>query len=414
MGRTLAHLGAAQCDQSNIPKHATSSKITGKRKPKVEKATRGEGTTRSAQQSTKVVPVELQQLVLNIFKDSFPAYFDSKLPALVQQVKHHLYKREFNAAFEQDDFRAAYAARWSPTRALAYTHIFANLPPLTTELFPSLQGGPNSGEEESSRRAPHYRSEAVRTRVICIGAGAGAELVALGGYLKYLTSITKSNHEAQQDELVTHQPLQMTLGVTPIDIADWKEITQTLYSSLTAAPSISHYASSEAKAANAPMIVSGMLDVHFVKQDILNMAIEEMGVIFTDTSLVTLMFTLNELYATSSSATTNLLLSLTMLLEPGALLLVVDSPGSYSTVNMGKPSSVKDGTNSEKKYPMQWLLDHTLLEASAVGSSKIASVERQWEKLESRDSEWFRLDGELRYPIDLEDMRYHLHLYRRL
>jgi 25S rRNA (uracil2843-N3)-methyltransferase len=408
MGRTLAHLGAAQRDQSNIPKPATSSKITGKPKPKVEKATRGEGTTRSAQQSTKVVPVELQQLVLNIFKDSFPAYFDSKLPALVQQVKHHLYKRDFNGAFGQDDFRTVYAVRWSPTRALAYTHILANLPPLTTELFPSLQGGPDSGDEESSRRAPHYN------RVVCIGAGAGAEVVALGGYLKYLTSITKSNHEAQRDELVSQQPLQMTLSITAIDIADWNEITQTLHSSLTAVPSISQYASSEAKATNAPMTYSGTLHVNLVKQDILNMAVEEMGVIFTNTSLVTLMFTLNELYATSTSATTNLLLSLTMLLEPGALLLVVDSPGSYSTVNMGKPSSAKDGTNSEKKYPMQWLLDHTLLEASAVGSSKIASGERQWEKLESRDSEWFRLDGELRYPIDLEDMRYQLHLYRRL
>ncbi|KAK4692724.1 25S rRNA (uracil2843-N3)-methyltransferase, partial [Lecanoromycetidae sp. Uapishka_2] len=125
------------------------------------------------------------------------------------------------------------------------------------------------------------------------------------------------------------------------------------------------------------------------------------------------MFTLNELYATSISATTNLLLSLTMLLDPGALLLVVDSPGSYSTVKIGKSSRPSE-SSGERKYPMQWLLDHTLLEASAVGSSKVASGQRQWEKVDGREAEWFRLDGELRYPIELEDMRYQLHLYRRV
>jgi 25S rRNA (uracil2843-N3)-methyltransferase len=101
------------------------------------------------------------------------------------------------------------------------------------------------------------------------------------------------------------------------------------------------------------------------------------------------------------------------MLSPGALLLVVDSPGSYSTVSIGKTSDSGD-ESKKKRYPMQWLLDHTLLESAAISNSKNASGEHQWEKLESRNSEWFRLSDDLRYPVDLEDMRYQIHLYRRL
>jgi 25S rRNA (uracil2843-N3)-methyltransferase len=101
--------------------------------------------------------------------------------------------------------------------------------------------------------------------------------------------------------------------------------------------------------------------------------------------------------------TQQLLQQLTDNMTPGSCLLVVDSPGSYSTVSIN---------GAEKKYPMQWLLDYTLLGQSA----KTEKDQRlsQWEKLTSEDSQWFRLDESLQYPIDLEDMRYQIHLYRRL
>lgn len=58
---------------------------------------------------------------------------------------------------------------------------------------------------------------------------------------------------------------------------------------------------------------------------------DEMQAILREARLVTIMFTLNEFYSVSKSATTKLLLSVTSILEPGSLLLVVDSPGSYLT-----------------------------------------------------------------------------------
>jgi len=84
------------------------------------------------------------------------------------------------------------------------------------------------------------------------------------------------------------------------------------------------------------------------------------------------------------------------------MLLVVDSPGSYSETSIGKES---------KRYPMQWLLNHTLLETSKERGGK---GDVKWEKLVSDESRWFRLADDLKYPISLENMRYQVHLYRRL
>jgi 25S rRNA (uracil2843-N3)-methyltransferase len=118
--------------------------------------------------------------------------------------------------------------------------------------------------------------------------------------------------------------------------------------------------------------------------------------------LLTLLFTLNELYTSSISKTTAFLLKLTIAAKPGSLLLVVDSPGSYSETAVG---------NAAKKYPMHFLLNHTL-----IGPSKPDDIEisPDWEKVVSDDSRWFRIPEGLRYPISLENMRYQIHLYRRI
>jgi 25S rRNA (uracil2843-N3)-methyltransferase len=114
---------------------------------------------------------------------------------------------------------------------------------------------------------------------------------------------------------------------------------------------------------------------------------------------VTLMFTLNELYTNGGiGKTTKFLKLLGEILPDRSLLLVVDSPGSYSEAAVGK---------EKKRYPMQWLLDHTLTDIRA------ASKDYEWEQLESHDSIWFRLPEELSYPIQLENMRYQMHLYQR-
>jgi len=115
---------------------------------------------------------------------------------------------------------------------------------------------------------------------------------------------------------------------------------------------------------------------------------------------VTIMFTLNELFTSSVSKATALLLALTDAMEPGSWLLVVDSPGSYSEVTLG--------TGIPKRYPMQWLLNHTMLEA--VGTTEGV---RKWRKHCTDDSKWFRIDPRLKYLVELENMRYQMHLFHR-
>ncbi|KAL9001813.1 MAG: hypothetical protein Q9188_005227, partial [Gyalolechia gomerana] len=89
-------------------------------------------------------------------------------------------------------------------------------------------------------------------------------------------------------------------------------------------------------------------------------------------------------------------------------------PGSYSTVGVngtGTDGEGKGNGNGKggKKYPMQWLLDHTLLEAV----NGVGNKDGKWEKVHGEESRWFRLGEELRYPISLEDLRMQVHVYRR-
>jgi len=367
---------------------------------------------------SKKVPIELLQLLLNVFNDAFTPQSEHNFFELIQQVKQHLFNRDFSSAFGREEFLRAYAIRWSPIRALAYTSILCGIPILAAclSLVPPDNFDSSIATEESLGVFHDSKVKRGRVcRIVCIGAGGGAEIVALGGFLKHLEEISCIQQRTSGNDLPLGQRSpRIHLDVTAIDIAKWDPIISKLHSGITTAPTLSQYASAETKAANHPLVDPSMYMVRFVKQDVLRMELTDLATISANMALVTLMFTLNELYSTSISATTNLLLSLTMLLSPGALLLVVDSPGSYSTVKLGVSSDPNNESGS-KKYPMQWLLDHTLLESAAVGSSKnVSDGSNQWEKLESRESEWFRLPKGLVYPIDLEDMRYQVHLYRRL
>lgn len=70
------------------------------------------------------IPVEIQQLLLNIFKDSFLTLLMSeKLQPLLQEVKAALYDRDFQRAFGKQEYLEAYTIRWSPSRAICYQSI---------------------------------------------------------------------------------------------------------------------------------------------------------------------------------------------------------------------------------------------------------------------------------------------------
>lgn len=321
-------------------------------------------------ESVSLISYELQQLLLNIFKSSFSERLNSDIQPLLQDVKKHLFNRDFLLAFGREDYLEAYAARWSPSRSLGYVEVLAGLQDV---IFPESDASVHQGKS---------------IKIVCIGGGAGAEIVALGGFLHRLLC---------DDDAPTTQKRKFDL--VAIDIANWAAVVDKLRQSVVSAPPLSEYASASAKATNIPLIAPEKLDVTFIKQDVLNVDQTTTGNLMRGAKLVTIMFTLNELYSTSLPLTQKFLFNLTASVEEGTCLLVVDSPGSYSTVTLN---------GAEKKYPMQWLLDHTLLREGE------KSGEASWIKVSEDESRWWRQDARLKYPIELENMRFQLHLYKRL
>lgn len=99
-------------------------------------------------------------------------------------------------------------------------------------------------------------------------------------------------------------------------------------------------------------------------------------------------------------------------MKKGTLLLVVDSPGSYSETTVG-------GSGVEgKRYPMKWLMDHVLIGGQKKDEEEeVEDGEKEvvaWEKVVEDGSRWWRISESLKYPIALENMRYQIHLYKRI
>ncbi|OAA37915.1 hypothetical protein BBO_07295 [Beauveria brongniartii RCEF 3172] len=317
-------------------------------------------TSRNADDAPPPPPLSIpqQQRLLNHFAAAFAAALgDANLPQRLQAIKQALYRRDFAAAFGREDHLAAYAARWSPTRALCYAAIFQHY------LAPHIGDSTSSSSSQSSAAAT--------AMMICHPAAA-----ARG-------------------------------SLTLLDSAPWAGVASTMQATLTTPLPLSKHASAAAAAAaNAPPLLStpSHLRLRVLQQDALELTKTQWADVMTAPDedaaavvVVTLLFTLNELYTSGGvGKTTRFLGALEAALPDGALLLVVDSPGSYSEAAVGK---------DRKKYPMQWLLHHTLTE-------RAGATAREWTRLESHDSLWFRLSDQLTYPIQLENMRYQLHLYR--
>jgi 25S rRNA (uracil2843-N3)-methyltransferase len=396
-GRANKHASKVN-DKSSISSSskATPKKAASKPQPKKDLIIDEDDENETPQ---PLIPIELYQLLLSIFKDSFPTTLSNeKLQEVLQEVKGALYRRDFEAAFGKEEYLEAYAVRWSPSRALGYTEILVRLKD-------HLQALMMLKTEEVSE-----------LDVVCFGGGA-AEVVAFGGLVKILR---ESNSEASQakgdaellEELSCLSVKDATLSQAPkiniilIDCADWQRAVQKLCGSLTTLPTLSKYANVAAREANSPLLAPGALSTTFQCKDVLEFSLDQLGTLVSQKPLlISLLFTLNELYTSSIPKTTAFLLKLTASVKSGTLLLVVDSPGSYSETTLGS------GT---KQYPMHWLLDHTLLESQNSKSEEGEVLKPEWKKVVSETSKWFRTPDSLKYPIPLENMRYQMHLYQRL
>lgn len=404
--------------------------------------------------SSSVTPIWLQQAILDVFSTSFGSQDANELRDRIQKVKGCLYNRDFLGAFESEENQEAYCLRWSPSRALAYAELLCAVPEVRDHLSECVSRS-NSSQRKEDDRGP---DESTHRIITCIGGGAGAEGVAFAAALKYAstnnqdaTTNKRTPEEGSEttasnaDALDASQTTKITINA--IDIAAWTTVLskldtgiETILSDLPPAPTPPI---STPTLSPLTLPSTTLPRVTFHHADILTLPSSQLAPLITSAintnpplapssppspcpSLITILFTLNELYSTSLPRTTSFLLTLTSLCVRGTLLLVVDSPGSYSTVKLGE---------TEKKYPMQWMLDHTLLQqASKVeddadgvgggteagrGKGKAGEGRRKaWEKVRGEESRWWRMDrAKLRYAVpgvELEDMRMQWHLFRRL
>ncbi|KAK0947282.1 hypothetical protein LTR29_001237 [Friedmanniomyces endolithicus] len=355
-------------------KAKAASQVPPKAKAKARKVNTSKPSkydNRGLDESDGTVPLELQQTCLNIFRDALrPSVEDV---TVLQEIKGCLFNRDFATAFGKEEYLRVYASRWSPSRALGYLQVLTDV---QEYMLPN-----------QDLAGPGY-SNHIPLEVVCLGGGAGAEVVSLAAWWSVLSKF---------------MPVA-ALQACFVDIAAWHTTVKALHKHCVNAPELSQYASANAREANLPLLSEQTFSCRFQQQDVLQWPENAtQSVISPTTKLVTLFFTLNELYSTSVPKAQHLLSQLTATMSTDSLLLVVDSPGSYSTVSL---------SGGERRYPMLWLLDHTLLADTARKAGDASSV--RWEKVMSDESKWFRLPPGLEYPIELENMRYQIHLYRRL
>jgi 25S rRNA (uracil2843-N3)-methyltransferase len=288
--------------------------------------------------------------------------------SLVQEAKAALFERDFARAFGRDEVLRAYAARWSPTRAACYARVLGQI----------FKEGEGEGEEDGGGR---------EVRVLAFG-GATAELAAIAAWI--------GGRPDKESPIKAHVEL--------VDIAPWQAALEALYASLTTALPPTLYV----PVPPAPLATADSLAYTFTQADALALAPAlPASPPAPPADVITLLFTLNELYtAAGVGRTTAFLLSLAQRVRrPGGVLVVVDSPGSYAETSVGKEGD-------KRRYPMKWLLDRTLLGDDG--------GEPVWEKVDEREGAWFRWGeagegaGALgwRYAVALEDMRFQLHVYR--
>ncbi|CAN3375234.1 hypothetical protein DIURU_001064 [Diutina rugosa] len=274
--------------------------------------------------------------VIEMFKTCLADILESEdLQDVIQEVKGDLYRRDYLVAFDDDEKRYAYASRWTPSRAIAYASLFGSLEQIT-ELFKSNDG---------------------QRKALCVGGGAAGELVGLGAVY------------ARQKQLNPQCP---ALSVDLVDIANWKNVVASLYNNMS-----------------SWFYDPSQFTTKFMKNDILSSSIS-----FSDYDLITVLFTTNELFTEKRKETIGFLSRLSAQCKPGSLLLMAESAGSYSHIEVGS-----------KKFPVQMLIDMVLL-------GKKGEDNGAWEVVDQSESCWYRVRGELNYPMKLENMRFFYRLYK--
>ncbi len=355
--------------------------------------------------------IALLKVLANVFEDTLK---DEKLQKVLQTIKGYLYEKKFLEVFREEKYLKGYAVRWVPGRALAFREMFTDSEGIKTFLKR------NSGSEPKKK-------DGCRDRIVCLGGGAGSELLALGCAIDELT---KEDDRAEKDlMLVDLGPYQVVVDMLEegMKVSGEGEVEEVEEEE----GNVTEGETTEAKAKPITNLTSG-LRTSFHQLDILQLSTStnasSSGSSPSPTlesllsplskpgqTLFTLLFTITELLLQSRPQTLHLLRRLTDMTTPGDLLLLADSANEEA-------SSLKVG--EEKAFPVTMLVDHLLCgpKRRAVieegeGYDKSVGNKASWVLLESEDTKWYRLRDGLQdaYPgVKLENLRFWKRLYVRV
>lgn len=304
-------------------------------------------------------PRELVDLFKLAFNEELYGSDDlDELHSQIQMVKSDLYNRNYSAAFNNEIKRIAYSCRWSPSRATAYASLFAHFKEVSNVLRCT-----NSDQS-----------------ILCIGGGAGGELVAFASLFApsrdFSTKYSASAQCKSSGDLQKH-----TLNVHLIDISDWsnvvKRLTDTIQSRWLYADESKYF------------------NVSFSQKDVLKASPSDLQL--SNLNLITLMFTTNELFSENRTESIKLLQRFNQHCKSGCYLLITESAGSYSHISIGS-----------KKFPIQFLVDTVLV------GKRGQEASGSWSLISQSDSTWYRGDPQLDYPMKLENMRVFYRLYMKI
>lgn len=249
----------------------------------------------SSRARSKAAPVKLNDLipsqhpntystkkVIDLFTECFRyIILSDELTNVVQVVKGELFNRNYLEAFNSEDKRLAYVARWVPARALAYASLFASLDDLVT-MF----------EDVNEARS-----------VLCVGGGASSEVVGLASLFCGIK--------------LTDGSSRSSLNIDVIDIADWSTIVNKITGHVQ----------------EKWLYDGSLLQSLFIHGDVLTLSADELHLAKQD--LITLLFTTNELFCEKKTETIRFLQLLCRACKKNSYLLIAESAGSYSHITIG-------------------------------------------------------------------------------
>jgi 25S rRNA (uracil2843-N3)-methyltransferase len=347
----------------------------------------------------------------------------------VQEIKAKLFDQRWLEVFEDHRLLDAYAGRWVPSRAVCFRELFAALSEVralflgqgdnedgendeegvTEDGQPDGEGSDFEADELDSKtaafRLPEADTEASSSQskgevsssssVLSLGGGAGSELLALASILKSVHSSSKGKERAWSwtgiDIGAWSSVLDKLSGAIEFEWGLGLSISYTQGNLLSFCPKPHPHATSRSCDDPDDAEPESYSPPHAGLASILDR---------DQPKLITLLFTLTELFSQSRSSTLALLRLLTSHSPSGALFLVADSASDISEFELG---------SAGRKWPVFMILDMVML-------SKDGDGKPGWEKVAGEESRWYRLPEGVGagWPVKLENTRYWYRLYRRL